>query len=144
VPRGNNNNLIPGNERSHREATENGRKGGIASGEARRAKRDRRIRLEHLVATVIDKNLLPGDIKHLNGTADLETIIDLALVKKCQSGDIRALELYYKLRSRDPLVSARVREVDIKAQELDLREKEQKSDSDNALIDDWLDGIADD
>ena len=39
MPRGNPDKLIPGNKRSHKEATENGRKGGIQSGKARREKK---------------------------------------------------------------------------------------------------------
>lgn len=46
----NDENLIPGNKRSHSEARENGRKGGIASGEARRRKRNMREWAEILSA----------------------------------------------------------------------------------------------
>lgn len=46
MPRGNRKNLIPANERSKEEAIENSRKGGIASGKARREKRDLRKALQ--------------------------------------------------------------------------------------------------
>ena len=39
MPRGNPDKLIPGNKRSHEEASENGRKGGIQSGKKRREKK---------------------------------------------------------------------------------------------------------
>ena len=46
MPRGNADNLIPNSKRSPEELREMTRKGGIASGEARRAKRDMRERMK--------------------------------------------------------------------------------------------------
>lgn len=46
MPRGNSDNLIPNSKRSPEELREMTRKGGIASGEARRAKRDMRERMK--------------------------------------------------------------------------------------------------
>jgi hypothetical protein len=46
MPRGNIDNLIPNSKRSPEELREMTRKGGIASGEARRAKRDMRERMK--------------------------------------------------------------------------------------------------
>jgi hypothetical protein len=49
MPRGNIDNLIPNSKRSPEELREMTRKGGIASGEARRAKRDMRERMKMML-----------------------------------------------------------------------------------------------
>lgn len=49
MPRGNADNLIPNSKRSPKELREMTRKGGIASGKARRAKRDMRERMKMML-----------------------------------------------------------------------------------------------
>ena len=69
-------NLIPHNKRSKSEARENGRKGGIASGESRRKRKSLREQLEILLE---------------NGNT--QESIAVALVEKAMSGDVRAFEV---------------------------------------------------
>lgn len=61
----NNSNLIPNTERSPEELREMGRKGGIASGKARRRKRD----LQKLARMLLDKQVVES-FKEMVGMKD--------------------------------------------------------------------------
>lgn len=79
-------NLIPASKQSKEEARENGRKGGIASGKARREKRKFKELLELAFAQKI-KNKDTGEER----TKKEVTMIVLA--DKCIRGDLKAIEL---------------------------------------------------
>jgi len=121
MPTGNNNNLIPASERSKSEASENGRKGGKASGESRRRKKTDRIRLQQLAELVIDKNVLPSNFNEIVGRADYKTIIDLKLLDMAQKGNIRAMEMFNRIYGDDPFVTIRMKELEIRIKELELK-----------------------
>lgn len=92
-------NLIP--VRSEDEAREKGRKGGIASGKARREKRDRKqIASELLDLTVsgagIDKIKKFFNIKGVELTA-YDTMFLSCMMKAMQKGDANALEKLLKI-----------------------------------------------
>lgn len=82
-------NLIPGNKRSQSEARENGRKGGIASGEKRRHQRDLRKAVKALQSVVVPVNG-GGD-----GLTYAEAIARAVGVKAAQ-GDLKAAALYWE------------------------------------------------
>ena len=82
-------NLIPGNKRSQSEARENGRKGGIASGEKRRHQRDLREAVKDLQSVVVPVKG-GGD-----GLTYAEAIARAVGVKAAQ-GDIKAAALYWE------------------------------------------------
>ena len=82
-------NLIPGNKRSQSEARENGRKGGIASGEKRRHQRDLRKAVKALQSVVVPVKG-GGD-----GLTYAEAIARAVGVKAAQ-GDIKAAALYWE------------------------------------------------
>ena len=81
-------NLVPfTSEQSREEAAKNGQKGGIASGEARRARKTMRSELEAMLTmTVKDKN---G--KDTGKT--FQAAITAALIAKAAKGDTKAYEL---------------------------------------------------
>lgn len=82
-------NLIPGNRRSQSEARENGRKGGIASGEKRRHQRD----LREAVKAV------QGVILPVKGGGEGKTVVDavaLAVAHKAAQGDLKAAALFWE------------------------------------------------
>lgn len=79
-------NLIPTNRRSKEEARELGRKGGIASGEARREKRAMRELLEIALAAKCAR----GDITNKEESA-------AQLAKKMAEGDLKAIEVGLKV-----------------------------------------------
>lgn len=88
-------NLIPSNERTPSERREIARKAGIASGKARRAKRDfKKVFNTILELDVKDKKLL----KHIeqmgvNTEIDNKTLLAVTTFKKALKGDMRAFEL---------------------------------------------------
>ena len=82
-------NLIPGNKRSQREARENGRKGGIASGKKRRHQRDLREAVKALQSVVVPVKG-GGD-----GLTYAEAIARAVGVKAAQ-GDLKAAALYWE------------------------------------------------
>ena len=82
-------NLIPGNKRSQSEARENGRKGGIASGEKRRHQRDLREAVKALQSVVVPVKG-GGD-----GLTYAEAIARAVGVKAAQ-GDLKAAAMYWE------------------------------------------------
>ena len=93
-------NLKPQNQRTKSEQRETARKGGIASGKARRERKQMREVLEQLLAdTYTDKN---G--KQLDGT----TMLMLAAMSKAQKGDMRALEFIRATVGEDPVKHVQV------------------------------------
>lgn len=105
----NDKNLIQFDERTETEARELSRKGGIASGVARRKKADLRKQLEMLGSLRME--VTPNISKMLDGM-DMDTEIDrdhltnetmamIALMQKAKSGDVKALTLYAELRGSD-------------------------------------------
>ena len=83
-------------DQSHEKAVENGRKGGKASGEAKRRKKDMRERLEILLSMPI-KNGKGADIDKIKGFGELkgknitvEDAVLIAITQKALKGDIQA------------------------------------------------------
>ena len=94
-------NLIPNSERTPTERRENARKAGIASGKARREKRDRKqIASELLDLTVqgagIDKIKKFFNVKGIELNAYQVTVLS-CLMKAMQKGDANALEKLLKI-----------------------------------------------
>ena len=82
-------NLIPGNKRSQSEARENGRKGGIASGEKRRHQRDLRKAVKALQSVVVP-------VKGGGDGLTYAEAIALAVGVKAAQGDLKAAALYWE------------------------------------------------
>lgn len=97
-------NLIPYSERSENEARENGRKGGIASGESRRRRKllkdSMNALLELPVSSTKEYNAL---IKMGIGIEDIDNsqLIVLALFNKAKSGDVAAIKELRNLIGED-------------------------------------------
>ena len=97
-------NLIPYSERSENEARENGRKGGIASGESRRKRKllkdSMNALLELPVSSTKEYNALIKmgiDIEDI----DNSQLIVLALFNRAKSGDIAAIKELRNLIGED-------------------------------------------
>ena len=94
----NDENLIPGSRRSKSEARENGKKGGIASGIARRDKRDSRERMKMLLQLPCpdgEGGVLRSDIT--GKPISVGEAIDTALIQKGISGNVKAIQTIYEL-----------------------------------------------
>ena len=81
-------NLVPFTpDQSREEAAKNGRKGGIASGEARRARRTIRAELEELLSKH------PVNDRGEESPMSYQSAVIAALLKKALKGDTKAFEL---------------------------------------------------
>lgn len=89
-------NLVPfTSDQSHEEAQKNGAKGGIASGEARRRKRDIRLALESL----LEKEYKGKDGKILTGAE----AIAVKQMEKALKGDTKAFEVVRDSAGQKPV-----------------------------------------
>lgn len=92
----NNENLRPfTSEQSHEEAVENGRKGGVASGEAKRAKKS----LREAMQILMDADLTGKDGKTMTGTEAMAAKAFQAALK----GDWKAWELCRDTAGQKPV-----------------------------------------
>ena len=101
----NNENLRPfTSEQSHEEAVENGRKGGIASGEAKRAKKS----LREAMQILMDADLTGKDGKTMTGTEAMAAKAFQAALK----GDWKAWELVRDTAGQKPVERVMVADVE--------------------------------
>ena len=91
----NDENLIPFSKRSVSEQREIARKGGKASGEARRKKADFKKTLNKLLTTKIDNSMTPV-LEALGLDSTLESALNMAMIQKGLSGDVKAYEAIAK------------------------------------------------
>ena len=93
-------NLIPQSERTKEEQREIARQGGIASGKARREKRDRKQRAAELFDLTMQGAGVEKIKKFFNINEDLtayETMVLSCFMKAMQKGDANALEKLLKI-----------------------------------------------
>ena len=102
--RGNPDNLKP--VQSKEEASERGRKGGIASGEARRNKK----MLRECFEILLDKQFKTKDGQIASGAESLA----LTVFQKAQRGDLKAFELVRDTAGQKPIDKVMLAEVDQK------------------------------
>lgn len=86
----NSENLIQNSNRSREEVEEIRRKGGKASGEARRRKADFRKTLNLLLTTEIDSPEWTPILNAMGLDSTLESAINMAIIKEALAGDIKA------------------------------------------------------
>ena len=119
-------NLIPFSKKNASKARECGVKGGKASGESKRAKKDLKDRMKSLLALPVN------DFDDYNGATamgvdlseiDNETILIVNLYKKAKSGDVQAFKEIRNLLGQDLATE----EMKIKKKEFELKEKDTKS-----------------
>lgn len=89
----NNENLV---RLSSSEARENGRKGGKASGEARRRKADFRKTLNMLLTTKIDSPEWTPVLEAMGLESTLESALNMAMIKEGLAGNVKAYEAVAK------------------------------------------------
>lgn len=88
MPRGNINNLIPNSERSPEELREQTRKGGIASGKARREKKSFREAMEILLEQLVERKDKDGNV--LEKVPRIDAICLKQIEKALTKGDTKA------------------------------------------------------
>ena len=91
--------------RSHEEATSDGRKGGIASGKSRRKKKQMKDMLEYILQLDVKDNDLRAEMKNM-GIADEQMTINAltcyAMVRKAVGGDTKAAEFIATMTGQKP------------------------------------------
>lgn len=97
MPRKQNENLIPfTGEQSREEAVKNGKKGGKASGEARRKKKALREEMEDLLSITLKNEKLIQNLQSLGIPAEkgatLQTAISAAMIHQAARGSVKAFQ----------------------------------------------------
>ena len=128
MPRDGTENLIPFNERTEEEQRKIQRKGGIASGKARREKADLKKKVNDILAMDVFSPQLKEALEEKGLNATNQTAIATVLLQKALKGDMRAIELLAKMNgnegTKDNLDKKEQKER-IKAQQLENTKREQ-------------------
>lgn len=122
-PRGNAKNLVPNSQRTPRELRKITRKGGIASGKARREKRDRMQQAQMILKLAVKDPEIADKLDEMGIPSDdrtIETAMDVSMASKAiKKGDPMAYrvlkeEAYGKVEKHDTLdINAEVKSINI-------------------------------
>lgn len=113
----NNENLIPFNKRSVREAREYGRRGGKASGESRRKKADFRKTLNALLTAEIGSPEWTPLLNALGLDSTLESAVNAAMIREALAGNVKAY-----IAIRDTLGQTTKSEEDLEEQKIRMEQ----------------------
>lgn len=129
MPRDGTENLIPVTERTKKEAREISRKGGIASGKARREKADLKKKINEILSMDVFSPQFKEMLEEKGLSVTNQTAIATVLLQKALKGDMRAIELLAKLNgnegTKDSLDKKEQKER-IKAMQLENKKREQQ------------------
>lgn len=115
LARGNPDKLKP--VRTKQEASERGRRGGIASGESRRKKAEEKDRLKLLMSLPVADNGAKERLKKLGldpSLYDNEMLVDVMLWQQALKGDVGAIKYIDERLGRNPQLELKRREVVLK------------------------------
>ena len=146
----NNENLVPfTSNQSREEAVKNGRKGGKASGAARRRKADFRKTLNALLTAEIDSPEWTPVLNALGLDSTLESAVNAAMIREALSGNVKAYiairdTLGQTTKSEEDLEEQKIRTAAAKAKAGQEDEEEPEDDGfidafNDATEDDWSD-----
>ena len=121
-------NLIPFNERTEEEQRKIQRKGGIASGKARREKADLKKKVNQILEMDVFSPQFKEALEKKGLNATNQTAIATVLLQKALKGNIRAIELLAKMNgnegTKDSLDKKEQKER-VKAMQLENKKREQ-------------------
>ena len=127
MPKDGKENLIPFNERTVEEQRKIQRKGGIASGKARREKADLKKKVNEILAMDVFSPQLKETLEE-KGLSANQTAVVTVLLQKALKGDMRAIELLAKMNgnegTKDNLDKKEQKER-VKAMQLENKKREQ-------------------
>ena len=127
-----NNNLIPGDRRSHENNQANGRKGGIASGEAKKKKKATKDLIRLVLASPVDVSTKKGreamrkvgyDVAE-QGPPSVEMLMALQIATQAMAGDLSSARFLYDYAQIGDLKASLERER-IKEEERRRRERQR-------------------
>lgn len=138
----NDKNLIPFSNRSESEARENGRKGGIKSGEVRRRKKSMRTAMKELLSLDVADVNVKGVLESLGVTPDNQNALLMAvLVKGIRNGDPNILKAVASISGEDnDTERVKLQKKQVALQEKKLSGEEEQTPDDGFLS--ALDGSA--
>lgn len=121
-------NLIPLNERTKSEQRKIQKKGGIASGRARREKADLKKKVNQILEMDVFSPQLKEMLEEKGLSATNQTAVATVLLQKALKGDMRAIELLAKMNgnegTKDKLDQKEQKER-IKTRQLENKKREQ-------------------
>ena len=140
------NNLIPFNERSKDEARELGKKGGIASGKARRKKANLRRTMEQLLTMEIPDKDIQQQLLNMGVEPTIEKAVAFKLlVNAMKTGDPQTYKAILQTMNEDssPELKAerRARTAELKAETEKIKKAEEEQSSAGlnlTIVDEWL------
>lgn len=139
-------NLIPFSKRSESEAREFGKKGGKASGEARRRKANFRKTLNMLLTLEIDNPEITPVLDAMGIDSTLESAMLMAQIKEAMSGNTKAAYFVaqYSGQSDKPDEDIRNREADTDLKQARKQAVTGENETDEALdkLDKILEGLS--
>lgn len=121
-------NLIPFNERTEEEQRKIQRKGGIASGKARRKKADLKKAINLILSSTVSNEQLGSILRGLGYEDTNEMAIGFITLQKALKGDMRAIELLAKMNGNEGTKDAldkKEQKERIKAMQLENKKREQ-------------------
>ncbi|RJP07644.1 stress-induced protein [Streptococcus pseudopneumoniae] len=101
MPRDGTENLIPVTERTKKEAREISRKGGIASGKARREKANLKKKVNEILSMDVFSPQFKEMLEEKGLSVTNQTAIATVLLQKALKGDMRAIELLVKMNGNE-------------------------------------------
>lgn len=119
-------NLIPANKRSKSEARENGSKGGIASGKARRKKANLRKAFETILQAEVASPNVKKQLEELGFDSTNEMALAMVMMQKAMKGNVRAFEQISRLTAIDTKDSLDKREQKERIEALKLENEKRR------------------
>ncbi|MBA1350570.1 stress-induced protein [Streptococcus oralis subsp. oralis] len=131
---------------SSKEARENGKKGGVASGKARRKKANLKKAFETILQAEVASPNVKKQLEELGFDSTNEMALAMVMMQKAMKGNVRAFEQISKLTTTDAkdTLDKKEQKERIKRLELDNKKREQElsgSKSDTSLMESLLDAV---
>lgn len=119
-------NLIPNSERTPEELREMTRKGGIASGKARRKKANLRKAFETILQAEVASPNVKKQLEELGFDSTNEMALAMVMMQKAMKGNVRAFEQISKLTTTDVKDSLDKKEQKERIKSIELKNKREE------------------
>ena len=131
---------------SSKEARENGKKGGVASGKSRRKKANLKKAFETILQAEVASPNVKKQLEELGFDSTNEMALAMVMMQKAMKGNVRAFEQISKLTTTDAkdALDKKEQKERIKRLELDNKKREQEpsgSKSDTGLMESLLEAV---
>lgn len=119
-------NLIPANKRSLSEARENGRKGGLKSGEARRKKKSMKQVANYLLSLPVVEELQEEMIQSgiVSDDADNQTALVFSMMQRAIKGNVTAAQFIANITGSTAMTEAEREKIKLEKKRLKMEEQQ--------------------